>query len=448
MTRSVRSAALEYHEATNVAAGGTNEDEERFVGARPPPFKDYGDPERLPLDTSVAGPLLQRGAGIVRSQDRRDYGGGTIHWRAYSSAGALYPVEAYVAVRGGLFSFDALERSLVRVGADVRAAVAQAAAEPALASAEAIVVLTGIHARTGWKYLERGYRHVWWDAGTMLANLLALAAADGLRPRLYTAFVDRELNTVLGIDGVHEYALALLALGEAPAASSAHAPPAVVPREAGRQFERAERLHRASSLEDASAVLAWRSGQPVEEPRLDAHALDQAIRRRRSIRAYAREPLALAQLAELLEWSEAPIPADALTVVRQLVTVASVGGLAPGIYDAELRLLRAVDQDELRDRAGFAAMEQEHPRDAAVNVFQLASVDSLDDRGYRWAQLEAGIRAGRLQVGAFMRGWGAAASTFYDDEVSQLLETDEAPMLMVSIGPRSARPASAPRRSR
>jgi hypothetical protein len=85
-------------------------------------------------------------------------------------------------------------------------------------------------------------------------------------------------------------------------------------------------------------------------------------------------------------------------------------------------------------------MEQEHPRDAAVNVFQLADVADvvarLGDRGYRWAQLEAGIRAGRLQIGAFMRGWGAAASTFFDEEVSQLLETREAPMLMVAVGPR------------
>ena len=72
-------------------------------------------------------------------------------------------------------------------------------------------------------------------------------------------------------------------------------------------------------------------------------------------------------------------------------------------------------------------MEQDHPRDAAVNVFQVGDLDAiverLGDRGYRWAQLEAGIRAGRLQIGAFMRGWGAAASTFYDDEVSRLLET-------------------------
>ena len=198
------SAALDYHRATNVAAGGTDEDEERFVGDRPSPFKDYGDAERLP-----AGPVLRDGAGVVRSQERRDYGGGTIHWRAYSSAGALYPVEAYVAARDGLYSFDPVEKALVRLReGDVRSAVVRATA----AEAETFVVVTGIHARTGWKYLERGYRHVWWDAGTMLANLLALAAAEGLSPRLYTAFADAELNDALGVDGVREFAVAVLAL--------------------------------------------------------------------------------------------------------------------------------------------------------------------------------------------------------------------------------------------
>ena len=203
------SAALDFHRATNVPAHGTDEDEGRFVGDRPSPFKDYGDAQRLPLESSAAARLLQDGAGIVRSQERRDYGGGTIHWRAYSSAGALYPVEAYVAAPDGLYSFDPLGAALVRVrDGDVRSAVAKATG----VEAETFVVITGIHARTGWKYLERGYRHVWWDAGTMLANLLALAAAQNLRPRLYNGFVDRELNDALGVDGVREFALAVLAL--------------------------------------------------------------------------------------------------------------------------------------------------------------------------------------------------------------------------------------------
>ena len=440
--RDARSAALEYHEATNVPVSGTDEDEQRFVGDRPAPFKDYGEDELLPLATSVAGPLLEDAAGIVRSQARRDYGGGTIHWRAYSSAGALYPVEAYVAAPSGLFSFDPLGRSLVRVGGgDARGCLADAAATPELVSAEAVVVLSGIHARTGWKYVERGYRHVWWDAGTMLANLLALGAADGLRPRLFVAFPDAEVNDVLGVDGINEYALAIVSLGSGtPSPARAPVVAASNPAVAGRRFPLAEAAHAASSFASEAEVRAWRTEPEGDQPVVDGDALRSAMRRRRSVRVYGSSALPRNEVADLLAWSEAPIPADAPRVVRQAVTVAAVEGLEPGIYDSALELVSPLPEADVRERAGFAAMEQDHPRDAAFNMWQMADLDAvvarLGDRGYRWAQLEAGIRAGRLQVGAFMRGWGAAASTFYDDEVSRLVETDEAPMLMVAIGPR------------
>jgi nitroreductase len=206
------------------------------------------------------------------------------------------------------------------------------------------------------------------------------------------------------------------------------------------RFTLAEGAHAAGALGDVEAVRAWRAEITGEEPPLEHEQLVDAIRRRKSVRRYSRRPLPRTELAELLAWSEAPIPADAPRVVSQLVTVAAVEGLEPGVYDTELNLLRARDEDELRRAAGFAAMEQDHPRDAAVNVFQLADVEAvverLGDRGYRWAQLEAGIRAGRVQIGAFMRGWGAAASTFFDEEVSRLLGTADSPMLMVAVGPR------------
>ena len=65
-TRSARERRAPLPPRDGRRAGGTDEDEQRLVGDRPPPFKDYGDAERLPLDVSVAGPLLQDGAGIVR----------------------------------------------------------------------------------------------------------------------------------------------------------------------------------------------------------------------------------------------------------------------------------------------------------------------------------------------------------------------------------------------
>jgi SagB-type dehydrogenase family enzyme len=436
------SAALEYHRATNYPPGAWEDEAnaaKRYVGPKPAVFRDYGDAERLPLETLIAGPLLGLGAGVVRSQGDRDYGGGTMHWRSYSSAGGLFPVEAYVAAPEGLYSFDPLTPGLVQLGGtDVRGAVAEAVG----AEADTFVVLTGVHGRTGWKYLERGYRHIWWDAGTMLANLLALAAAEGLAPRLYTAFVDGEVNDAVGADGTHEYALAVLVLDSSQRITNdpQRSSNTVLLGTSGSRFPLAERAHQASSLSDKDAVRAWRVEPEGEEPTLDRERLAQSMRSRTSIRKYADSPLPRVPLDELLAWSEAPIPADAPRVVQQLVTVAAVEGLDPGIYDASLNLLHARDEQELRERAWFVAMEQDHPKLAAVNVFQLADlpevVERLGDRGYRWAQLEAGIRAGRLQVGAFMRGWGAAASTFYDEEVSRFLETLESPMLMVAIGPR------------
>ena len=140
------------------------------------------------------------------------------------------------------------------------------------------------------------------------------------------------------------------------------------------------------TLHPSGAVLGWSKDVQEDEPAADSTT--ESARR-----------IALHELAELLRWSEAPIPADAPPVVRQAVTVAAVDGLEPGIYDAELNLVAPRAERELREGVGFAAMEQAHPRDAAANVFQLGDLDAiverLGDRGYRWAQLEAGIRAGR-----------------------------------------------------
>ena len=93
----------------------------------------------------------------------------------------------------------------------------------------------------------------------------------------------------------------------------------------------AEEVHAASELADVDAVRA--SHAPPErgsEPKLSRDLLADAMHRRRSVRAYARDPLPRAELAELLAWSEAPIPADVPRVVRQLVTVPPSKGSAPG----------------------------------------------------------------------------------------------------------------------
>jgi nitroreductase len=73
-----------------------------------------------------------------------------------------------------------------------------------------------------------------------------------------------------------------------------------------------------------------------------------------------------------------------------------------------------------------------------VTVFHCAELapilEALGSRGYRAAQLEAGVAAERVQLAAFALGFGATGLTFLDDDVSRFFGTDAAPMLSVAVG--------------
>src|SRR5919199_1831012 len=134
--------------------------------------------------------LLFLSAGVARVAERR---GRRILFRAAGSAGGRFPLEVYVAVPqgsplpAGVHWYDPEAHELVEI------APAPRAEAPAL-------VLTGVPWRTGWRYRERGYRHVYWDAGTLLAQQLALAASIGIEPKLVTSFPDETVESLVGAD--------------------------------------------------------------------------------------------------------------------------------------------------------------------------------------------------------------------------------------------------------
>src|ERR1700678_1001382 len=82
--------------------------------------------------------------------------------------------------------------------------------------------MSAIYWRSEGKYRARAYRYCYWDAGTILANLLAAAAAEEISAEVITAFEDPALEALLGIDGEREGMIALVALGhtDQPATSS------------------------------------------------------------------------------------------------------------------------------------------------------------------------------------------------------------------------------------
>src|SRR6202011_617315 len=214
---------------------------------RPLPFKIYPDLEPVPLprDTPQSGvaalsaiavssvpernvtpdlaaltSLLFFSAGISR---RRQYPGGEMLYRAAACTGALYEIELYVAcgelpdLAAGLYHFNPGDLSLRRLReGDFRGVlVAATGGDPVIEHAPAVVISTGTYWRNAWKYQSRTYRHFGWDNGTMIANVVAMAAALGLPAKLFYGFVDAQVNGLLDLDTQREVALTLLAVGRA-----------------------------------------------------------------------------------------------------------------------------------------------------------------------------------------------------------------------------------------
>ena len=438
---------------------------------KPFPFKVYTDAPAVPLPRdldvpavptlqSLASPappatrltlraltaLLYYSAGVTK---KKTYpGGGEVLFRAAASTGALYQTEVYViageveGLEPGLYHFCPGDFTLRRLrSGDVRAAVAGAAAEPALARRAATLVLSAIYWRNTWKYQARGYRHLFWDSGTMLANALAVGGVLGLTPALVTGFVDDEINRLLGVDPEREAALELLALGSegAPAAAPGELPTLahdVMPLSSEDvDYPALREIHRASGLASAAEVVAWRRAlaPPAREPRgplialpepaLESRPLGEAIQRRGSTRHFGHAALSRPELASALWAATRPVPADGPDgLVDLYVIVNAVDGIAPGAYaDWPGRGLEIVRPGEFRREAAYLTLDQAIGGDAAATIFFLAPLDAIlaagGERGYRLANLHAGIAGGRAYLAAYGTGFGASGLTFYDADV-------------------------------
>jgi SagB-type dehydrogenase family enzyme len=443
----------------------------------PRPFKVYADLEPIPLphdftsstrpalaalaDPGVAagdGPRLDRAAlarllyfsaGVLR---RKTYAGGEIFFRAAACTGALYHIDLYVVagpladLEAGVYHFGPHDFALrrLRVGDHRAAVVAATANEPAIAAAPVIVACTSTFWRNAWKYQARTYRHCFWDDGTLLANLLAVATAVDLPAHVILGFVDDELNRLLDLDTEREVTLSLLALARG-AASPPPAPPApplglaTLPLSSREvDYPAIRHAHAASSLTTAKKVAAWRGplvpptfaapgGRtvPLAPSLMAAEPVETVILRRGSTRTFARDAISFAQLSTILRCSTRGIPGDWTALPDLYVIANAVEGLEPGTYaldrDGErLALLRAGD---FRRESGHLGLGQALPAEAAACVYWLIALEPVltryGNRGYRAAQLAAAIEAGKSYLAAYALRVGATGLTFFDDDVTR-----------------------------
>lgn len=146
--------------------------------------------------------------------------------RTAPSSGALYPIEVYPIVHNvdgverGVYHYAYREHALELVRTeDMRSRVVeQGLGQEFLGQCGAVLFVTMILQRMRPKYQDRSYRYGLLEAGHVGENAYLAATEMGLGACGVGAFMDDAMNEMLGVDGVEEAVVYMLAVGHPAAA--------------------------------------------------------------------------------------------------------------------------------------------------------------------------------------------------------------------------------------
>lgn len=173
-------------------------------------------PSTLSLETLTT--LLHYGYGITRDNIGTSF---PRPFRVVPSGGALYPLELFFhgphieGLPAGLYHYNPTQHHLrrLREGDDTQQ-IAEAMVQPDLASgASLILFLTAIFERSVFKYDDRGYRFILLEAGHVAQNINLVSTALDLGCVNIGGYFDRQLDSLLGLDGVTHSTIYLIAIG-------------------------------------------------------------------------------------------------------------------------------------------------------------------------------------------------------------------------------------------
>ncbi|RBM14395.1 nitroreductase family protein [Streptomyces sp. PT12] len=456
-----------------------------------------GPGERVAFDRALLGELLRDSYGLTGRrlgvQANTDLDALPFYplanWsRGTASGGGLYPVAIYW-VSGpsdpappGVHHYSPRHHAMRRlltgdVTGEVRAALGEDAPGPVT---DQYLVLGIKYWQNAFKYNSFSFHAVSMDLGALLGTWRLWLRARGVEVEPALWFDEERLARLLGVEGADEGVFAVVPLPWTGAREPGPAPQraAVRRRDAERSrrvlsFEALRAMQEATSAHAGrrpgpgalapAAALPPPEGATVALPPptpLDA-GVRGALRRRRSSfgRFAAGRPVTGGQLAAALASAAAGSRiggdgerAGADGLVKLYALVNHVEGVAPGAYAyvPERGALRRVTEGApgpFLQRTYFLANYNLEQAGAVLvpTVRTHAVLDAVGDRGYRLVNALIGAVAQATYTASAALGLGCGVALGFDNvayrEELGLLETDEAPLLIMMIGHERPAPA-------
>jgi SagB-type dehydrogenase family enzyme len=462
-----------------------------------PPVKYESIKIKKSVSVADLSEILFFSAGITRVMS---YSYGTYFMRAASATGALYPIELYVVcgdditpeLKAGVYHFGPADFSLTQLrSGDYRHALASTAMArreyETIVTSPLSIIFSSLAWRNSWKYQARSYRHWFWDCGVIIANFLATAASMELPTKLIMGYIDDIVDKLLRLQPLKEASIVIapIGIGYCPKPDSntdnniqkeiAVLPiPQIVPMSQGREIDYPDiwKANQNSKLIDREDVESWIDIDPhstiadesVSRPILSRKqmadltvpatgmAIGEAILRRGSTRKFDKHgSISLPTFFAILDSSTRGVPLDVFagkegmtsSVIDAYLISNNVDGLEPGgyFYNRTLKAFDLLKRSASRQMSGYLCLGQPLFSDASAVIFLMADLnkvlDKLGNRGYRVAQLEAGIIAGKIYLSSYAHSIGASGTTFFDDASTEFFSphsANKSTMIAVGVG--------------
>jgi SagB-type dehydrogenase family enzyme len=174
--------------------------------------------EPCPLELKLVATLLHYAYG----ESRDNKGTGLPRpFRVVPSGGGLYPLEIFFysgcvdGLEKGIYHYDPSKSNLHLVSSgDKIEQICKGMVYPEITRAASLIIfITAIFERSTFKYGERGYRFILLEAGHVAQNMNLVTIGLGLGCVNLGGFYDRDIDNLLGLDGVTHSTVYMVAIG-------------------------------------------------------------------------------------------------------------------------------------------------------------------------------------------------------------------------------------------
>lgn len=425
----------------------------------PPPIKTDSNS----IDPGLLNSILYHSYGVT---GMKQHEGAVFRLRSAPSAGAVYPIECYLAcgdlgsLDSGLYHYLPEDFSLEHlVRGDLRNRIAGTLMPSVSRPSELYFLFSSQCGRTAQKFGGKAYRYCLLDCGHVIGNFLTVLESLGCATSILGAFCDEDITSLLDLRDDSENMMAVMSVGcnidsKSPVESTkANTDLERIAIERSRYFPIApelRRMHRAGYLTEdsldnprnAEAPEANRKLSPSSKPltlnedlirKLESRDLGKVISERRSVRDFSDDPISLGELAAVLisagipyqaDWLISPSNKGGLDYFNQneiYVAVSNVGDLESGLYryDCEGGALNPLFHGDVGEAVSTACNGQNFAGEAAAVIFLAPSFrysfERQGNRGCRYAGIHAGILGERIYLTGAALELGVSGIADIDD---------------------------------